>query len=219
VAWEIHETLPRWEAAAYLTDPGLIPSQARFRSGVLWALVSILFVSIAAGGTLVLATLHGEMTLARQKTSFVAGVSHELKTPLTSIRMFAEMLKEGRQPDRKKRAQYLELMLSETERLSRLIGNVLDFSRLEQGQRSYRKRRLDAVALCSTLVESRRLRLEQKGFALSVRLPEAALAVEADEEALKQVLLNLLSNAENYSLAARSTARRSSRSSTASTTP
>ncbi len=198
-AREISAKLPRWEVAAYLTDPNSIASQAGATTRILWILVLFLFAAIAGGGIYILQTLRSEMQLARQKTTFVANVSHELKTPLTSIRMFAEMLKQGRQPDMSKQQKYLDLMVSETERLTRLINNVLDFARVERGQRKYEKRRLDVAWLCEGLIEGQRVRLEHNGFTVTFRNDLGEAFVEGDEEALKQAVLNLLSNAEKYS--------------------
>ena len=199
VSREISELLPRWEAASYLADPGLIRSRAHVTAVILWALVLTFLVSILGGGTLALRTLGSEMDLARKKTTFVTNVSHELKTPLTSIRMFAEMLKEGRQPDPARREKYLDLMVSETDRLTRLINNVLDFSRLEKGRRSYVLKPIEAGRLVGEIVEGQRLRLEHNGFAVELKFPPNPVFIRGDEESLKQAVLNLLSNAEKYS--------------------
>jgi signal transduction histidine kinase len=205
VARELSALLPLWEAAAYLTDPLLVSSRAGRITKILWVLISLLFVSILIGGTLVLRTVRAEIVLSRQKTTFVANVSHELKTPLTSIRMFAEMLLERRQRSENKKQEYLSLMVSESERLTRLINNVLDFSRMEQGRKHYSVERLDLLALCTELLESQRPRYEQSDFRLELRARSSEenvtgpLWVQADPEALKQSVLNLLSNAEKYS--------------------
>ncbi|HYW84409.1 MAG TPA: histidine kinase dimerization/phospho-acceptor domain-containing protein, partial [Spirochaetia bacterium] len=145
VSREIGESLPRWEAAGYLTSPDVISAQARSSSFVIWIMVLILFVSVAGGGTLVLNSVYGEMRLAQKKATFVTNVSHELKTPLTSISLFVELLQRKRQPDARKRAQYLSIMASETERLTRLINNVLDFSAGERGGKRYAMKVVDAA--------------------------------------------------------------------------
>ncbi len=199
VAREVSELLPRWEAAIYLADPNLIRSRANATTVILWALVLTFLLSIVTGGTLVLRTLRREMALAGQKTDFVTNVSHELKTPLTSIRMFAEMLKEGRQPDPRRRGEYLDLMVSESDRLTRLINNVLDFSKLEKGQKQYTLKLLELNRLARGLVQDQRLRLEAGGFKIAFRPSAEPVFVRADEEALLQAALNLLSNAEKYS--------------------
>jgi signal transduction histidine kinase len=206
VAREVSELLPRWESAAYLSDPSLVASRARQAGLILWTLVALLTVSIAGGGTLVLRALAAEVRLARQKSSFVANVSHELKTPLTSIRMYAEMLQEGRQRNPARRRQYLGTIVEESRRLTRLVNRVLDFARLEQGRRPYAFEALDPEALCRGVLENERPRLEQAGFRLSFRAgggkaggKAGGREVRGDPEALAQVLLNLLSNAEKYS--------------------
>ena len=199
VSREIGESLPRWEAAGYLTSPDVISSQARSSSFVIWIMVLILFVSVAGGGTLVLNSVYGEIRLAQKKATFVTNVSHELKTPLTSISLFAELLQRKRQPGARKRAQYLSIMASETERLTRLINNVLDFSASERGGKRYAMKVVDAAEVTREIVESQRTGLEGRGFALSVSCDGADTFVRADPEALKQVILNLLSNAEKYS--------------------
>ena len=199
VSREIGESLPRWEAAGYLTSPDVISAQARSSSFVIWIMVLILFVSVAGGGTLVLNSVYEEMRLAQKKATFVTNVSHELKTPLTSISLFVELLQRKRPPDARKRAQYLSIMASETERLTRLINNVLDFSAGERGGKRYAMKVVDAARVTREIVESQRTGLEGRGFALSLSLDGADTSVRADPEALKQVVLNLLSNAEKYS--------------------
>jgi signal transduction histidine kinase len=198
VAREIGEALPRWEAAAYLTRPDAIVSQARSSSAIIWILVMILFVSVAGGGTMVLSSVYAGMKTAQQKATFVTNVSHELKTPLTSISLFVDLLRRKGPLPPSKREQYLSLMASETERLTRLINNVLDFSR-DKGTRRYGMRAVDAADVAAQIVESQRVRLEGKGFALTLEAHGSDTGVRADPEALKQVLLNLLSNAEKYS--------------------
>jgi signal transduction histidine kinase len=210
VSREISEALPRWEVAAYLASPDTISSKARSSSLVVWILVVILFVSVAGGGTMVLSSVYGEMRLAQAKATFVTNVSHELKTPLTSISLFVELLRQKRQPDAARRERYLSLMASETERLTRLINNVLDFSassakgargrgRPGQGRRRYAPKLVDLAEIARELVESQRVRLESRGFALRFIGCDGGLPVRADPEAMKQILLNLLSNAEKYS--------------------
>jgi signal transduction histidine kinase len=199
VSEPIGETLPRWEAAAYLTTPDSIAEKARSSSLVIWILVLILFVSVAGGGSMVLSSVYGEMRLAQKKATFVTNVSHELKTPLTSISLFVELLRRKRPVAQAKREQYLSLMASETERLTRLINNVLDFSSLQRGAKRYTLRTLDAAVVAAETLLGQRVRLESRGFAVHCQTGSDELQVRADPEALKQVLLNLLTNAEKYS--------------------
>jgi signal transduction histidine kinase len=200
VSREIGESLPRWEAAGYLTRPDSISSRARSSSLVIGIMVFILFVSVAGGGTMVLTSVYGEVRLAQKKATFVTNVSHELKTPLTSISLFVELLRRKRQPDPAKRERYLSLIAAETERLTRLINNVLDFSSQERGVKRYAMKEVDAALVTAEIVETQRMRLESRGFTLTLVSPGTPLPVRADPEALKQVILNLLSNAEKYCL-------------------
>jgi len=198
-AQEISELLPRWEIAAYLTNPNVIRDKAQSTALVLWILIAFLLVALFLGGVFLTGLLMGQMKLAQQKTNFVANVSHELKTPLTSLRLFAELLRDNRQPDAAKRKQYLETMVSETERLTRLINNVLDFTRMGKGKRNYHPRPCDIGGLCEDIIRAQRARLEHKGFTVKITCPAGPVTARIDEEALKQVMINLLSNAEKYS--------------------
>ncbi|MEZ4655049.1 MAG: HAMP domain-containing sensor histidine kinase [Candidatus Eisenbacteria bacterium] len=199
VSREISEFLPRWTVAAYLTDPGVIADRARTRSLAIGLLVGVLVVSIMTGGFVVSWMLRSELRLAEQKTNFVANVSHELKTPLTSIRLLSEMLRDGRLADEEKRRKYLDIVVSEAERLTRLINNVLDFSRLHRETRQYAKRRFDLRDLAQEILDSQQVRLEHEGFTVQSVFDTPAASVMADPEAIKQAILNLLSNAEKYS--------------------
>ncbi len=199
VAGEISQVLPHWEVVAYLTNPQEIISKANSTAMLVWLLISLLLISIVLGSILILRSLFSEIRLAQQKTTFATNVSHELKTPLTSISMFAEMLRQKREITEQKRRQYLDIILSETERLNRLINNVLDFTKIGQKKKRYTMKKIDIVQLCRQVTEGQRIRLEYKGFTVTLRAQTEPLYIHADEEAIKQVLVNLLSNAEKYS--------------------
>ncbi len=199
VATEIGEALPHWEVAVYLLDPLKLGQTANTMRLTLGLLIGILLVAMVVGSWLIVNDLNRQMTLARQKTDFVSNVSHELKTPLTSIRMFSELLAEGRVKDEAKRRSYLHIITAETARLTRLINNVLDFARLERDEKKYNIKECDLVNLVRETAESYRPHLENHGFALRYELPEKPVNVRGDCDALAQILVNLLSNAEKYS--------------------
>jgi signal transduction histidine kinase len=159
-----------------------------------------LVVGIALfGGYLLLRDVNREVRIAEVRSHFVAGVSHELKTPLTAIRMFAETLALNRMRDERMRSEYLETIVNESERLARLVDNVLDFSKLEQGKKIYRfqSTRLDEVA--GAAVRAMRFPLAQQGFDLRLSVAEDIPELWADADALQQAILNLLTNAVKYS--------------------
>lgn len=198
VATEIGEALPHWEMAVYLRDPSKLGQSAQALTLTISLLVAVLLLAIGVGGWLLVTDLRRQLTLARQKTDFVSNVSHELKTPLTSIRMFSELLAEGRVTDVAKQRNYLQVITAEAARLTRLINNVLDFSRLERGEKKYAFTRCDLGAVVTETVETYRPHLEQAGFKLELDTPPAPVFVNGDRDALAQVLVNLLSNAEKY---------------------
>lgn len=199
VATEIGEMLPHWEAAVYLLDPAKLSHAARSIKLTLGLLITVLLLAIGVGSWLIAADLNRQLRLARQKTDFVSNVSHELKTPLTSIRMFSELLAEGRVHDPAKQRSYLGIITAETARLTRLINNVLDFARMERGEKKYKFEACDFAALARQAAEAYRPNLEANGFQFGIELPDKPLMLTADRDALAQVIVNLLSNAEKYS--------------------
>jgi signal transduction histidine kinase len=198
VATEIGEALPHWEIAAYLVDPTRITRAVCTANIILGLLISILVFAISVGGWLIVSDLNRQLALARQKTDFVSNVSHELKTPLTSIRMFSELLSEQRVADPAKQRAYLQIITAETARLTRLINNVLDFSRMERGEKKYNFRDLDLLNTVRETVDTYRPHLENCGFELESALSPGELVVRADPDAIAQIIVNLLSNAEKY---------------------
>lgn len=197
---EVGSILPRWMVAAYLVNPTELARSARSLHLTILLLVGFLIVAIGIGGWLIIKETGREMYLARQKTDFVSNVSHELKTPLTSIRMFSELLGKTGNVDDDKRVEYAGIIDNETGRLTRLINQLLDFSRLERGGKRYDFEELDVAALIKETVENYRHRLEADGAKLSIqdRSEGNATLVKGDKDALSQIILNLLSNAEKY---------------------
>lgn len=199
VASEIGEILPHWEAALYLRHPQQLEKSATALRRNVTLLIAAALLAIAVGGWAVMADARRQVALAQKKTDFVSNVSHELKTPLTSIRMFAELMHDGHGASAEKHPQYLRIIMLEAERLTRLINNVLDFARMERRQKQYDKRPLDLHAVLTRIWEAQELHLRQNGFTTRWQAAPPPYPVVADEDALAQVLVNLLSNAEKYS--------------------
>jgi signal transduction histidine kinase len=198
VASEIGEALPHWEATLYLMRPEQLQESARNVRRTLVLLIAAALAAIAFGGWVVFADARRQLALAQKKTDFVSNVSHELKTPLTSIRMFAEMM-QGGNVAAEKRPQYLRIIVAEAERLTRLINNVLDFARLERKQKRYDFRPLDLHEVLARTWEGHELHLREQGFITSWQAAPPPYPVRGDEDALAQIIVNLLSNAEKYS--------------------
>jgi signal transduction histidine kinase len=170
----------------------------RWELGTL-ALIGFIDLMLAAGLYLVFNNVRREMNLSRLKSDFVANVSHELKTPLALVRLYAETLELGRVPNEDKKHQYYRVILQESQRLTQLINNILDFSRIEAGRKEYRFGPTDVAAVVQEVVDAYRFHIEQQGFTLEVEVEEGLPAVDADKEALGQALLNLMNNAVKYS--------------------
>ncbi len=189
--------LPHWQLRIYALH-GLDPAGERSLLVLSTLLVGCFVAAMLFGGSLLLWQACRHMRDARRKTSFVSNVSHELKTPLTTIRMYAELLDEGRIEEADKRRRYLQVIVSESQRLTRLVNNVLDFSRLEQKRKNYHLTPLLLGEVLEQVLDGQAVRLRQAGMKLTCQTPDRPLTVKADRDALEQVLLNLIDNAIKY---------------------
>ena len=143
------------------------------------------------------------VTYAERRNNFVSAVTHELKTPLTAIRMYGEMLRDGMVPKESKRQQYYETITAETERLTRLVQNVLELSKLEQKKRAMKVEVGDVVGVVREALALLEPHAEKQGFRLRLVAEKRLPQVRYDRDALLQVLFNLVDNALKYSRQAR----------------
>ena len=139
-----------------------------------------------------------EMALARLKSDFVSNVSHELRTPLSLIRLYAETLEMGRLNSEEKYQEYYCIIRKESERLSALINNILDFSRIEAGRKEYDFRDTDMRELVRNTLESYRYQIEQHGFTFEEKI-DPVPPMRVDREAMARSIVNLVNNALKYS--------------------
>jgi signal transduction histidine kinase len=158
-----------------------------------------LSIILAGGVWLTYRNVTKEMGLAKLKSDFVANVSHELRTPLSLIRLYAETLEMGRLTSPEKYQEYYCIIRKESERLSALINNILDFSRIEAGKKEYSFRDTNLAELVRNTLESYRFQIEQSGFTLEQNIADDIPAVRVDREAFARSLLNLINNAVKYS--------------------
>jgi two-component system phosphate regulon sensor histidine kinase PhoR len=189
-------TLYNWRLQVALTGAeGLEQKAVRQR------LVQLLVVGLAAliavaGVVIVVRASVQARRLAELKSDFVANVTHELKTPLASVRMFGELLLTGRAPSDDKRREYLQIIVGESERLTSLIDNVLDFARVERGKDVYELAEADLAAVAARAVDTLRSRAERAGVAL--RLDTEPVRVTVDARAVELAVINLIDNALKY---------------------
>lgn len=195
----LRDALPDWQVALY-QPPGFASQQTVRRQVTLFSCaLGIVLVVIVAGSVTTYRLMRRESEIARLKADFVANVSHDLKTPLSVIRMFGETLELGRVPDATTREQYYRVITRESERLSRLIDSVLDFSRIEGGRRTYERRPTAVEPLVRASLEPFAYPLAQGGFKVEVDVAPDLPDVMIDAAAVEQALENLIDNAIKYS--------------------
>jgi signal transduction histidine kinase len=163
-----------------------------------YALSGALLAAAVFGLLALYRMVSARVAFAERRSNFVAAVSHELKTPLTAIRMYGEMLRDGIVPTDGKRQEYYRHITAESERLSRLINNVLEFSRLEKGGSALALTTGSLAPVVREVAELVRPHVEAEGFALRLELDDALPSIRFERDALLQVLFNLVDNAVKY---------------------
>jgi two-component system, OmpR family, phosphate regulon sensor histidine kinase PhoR len=189
-------TLYRWRLQVAPKDAPLLEQQAREREINKAALIALSVAIMILGVAFFLYATLKERRLNALKSDFIANVSHELKTPLSVVRMFGEMLLTGRVASAERQKQYIETICRESERLSALLENVLDFAALERGKQRYARESADLSELVARAVETVRLRLE--GGEIKVDTPQPGPLVKVDVQAVLLAIINLLDNAIKY---------------------
>ncbi len=201
------DLLHRARLTAPFSDLELVFSITRLPAGPagqVLAWTTLVIVLVILGGIYALYRLGlNQIRLARQQQDFVSAVSHELKTPLTSIRMYGEMLKEGWADD-EKRAQYYEYIHEESERLTRLISNVLELARITRNEPQFDLQARSVAELLDQVRSKISNQVEQAGFELDISpSPDASTAfVRLDEDCFAQIVINLVDNAIKFSAGA-----------------
>jgi signal transduction histidine kinase len=163
-------------------------------------LVVMSTIIMALGMGIVMLSVVAERRASRMKSDFIANVSHELKTPLSLIRMFGEMVATGRHKGEDTAREYGSIITRESERLSHLIDNVLDFARLERGKASYAFAEGDLALVLERALDVVRYRLEKERLRLRTRVERNLPPVRMDENAITLVILNLVDNAIKYAV-------------------
>jgi signal transduction histidine kinase len=177
----------------------VLGSARRQQRWVRLGMIAALLVIILVGLLVITRAVSREVEIARLKSDFVSSVSHELRTPLTTIRIMAEMLALGAVPSGEKQAEYYRNIVSEAERLTRLINNVLDFARIEEGRKKFQYGMGD---IGDAVYEVERITgdyARKEGFELKTTVDEGLPATAFDRDAIIQALINLMSNAVKYS--------------------
>jgi signal transduction histidine kinase len=195
---DLSPLVPGWRVSIRPRDPGIVSRYVSRQRWIYGTTLALLVAGMVLGVVLVVRDISRERRLSQLRADFVANVTHELKTPLTSIRMFAETLQLGRAASEPERQESLDVIVGETERLTRLINTVLDFSKIERGQKEYRMGDVDVSEVVRSALKTLKYSLEDKRFTLEADI-EPGVRATADADALEQAVLNLVDNAVKYS--------------------
>jgi len=188
-------------------DPAWMSKQIRQLQNWYLSIVTVVLLAVTLGLASLLHNARAQIKLAQKKDDFISAVSHELRTPLTSIRMYAEMLEKNWVKSEDKLAEYYRNMRQESERLSRLIENVLDFSRIQKGRKTYTFKIGDINKCIASVVEVIRPYAQQNGFSIKTEFAPASSCQKTgagvgqtafDGDAVTQIVVNLLDNAIKY---------------------
>jgi signal transduction histidine kinase len=175
------------------------------RATAVWLFLTYGALMLLALGTMLgamwflLRSVRREMALAEMRSNFVADVSHELKTPLALIRLFGETLQSGRVRDENKQMEYYGIITRESTRLTNLINNLLDFSRIDAGRKQYTMERIEVTGVIRDTYEAYQLELDHNGFTHRLTMEPGIPEVLGDRDAIGRAILNLISNAIKYS--------------------
>ena len=178
-------------------DPAWIGKKINHLRNWYFSIIALVLLAVALGLAGLWRSARAQIKLAQNKDDFISAVSHELRTPLTSIRMYSEMLEKNWVKSEDKLAEYYMNMRQESERLSRLIENVLDFSRIQRGRKQYTFKVGDINKCIADVVKIMRPYAAQRGFSIKTELGQVE-QMTFDSDAVTQIAVNLLDNAVKY---------------------
>lgn len=191
------ENFPPWRVELYQSGSGesgfLLHKNIFF-----WTILALLFILLFGSG-LIIRTIIQEVNLLNLKSEFIASVSHEFKTPLTSMGAIIEVLLDGEVKDPDKAQEYYRILSHDSERLRRLVKNVLDFTKIEEGRKEYKRKSIDIVWLVHQEVDNFENENKNEGFKVGIEVGDDIAPVFADEDAISQALHNILDNAAKFS--------------------
>ncbi|MGB7294787.1 MAG: HAMP domain-containing sensor histidine kinase [Candidatus Aminicenantales bacterium] len=188
-----------WRLQIWPRRPAVINAEIRQRQTLSLTMLVFVGALLLFGGYITIRIMRREMEIARLRADFVSTVSHEFRSPLTGIRHLAEMLLEGRVTAPEKQRGYFRMIVQESDRLARLIENILDFSRMEEGRREYRFEPLNPTPWLRKLAADFGSEIAASGVVVEANIPDGLPSISADSQALGSAVRNLLDNAVKYS--------------------
>ncbi len=191
--------MPSWSLVLYKESTGMMNSFLKASQGIFIYIFLFIVIVLILGLFFTLQIINKELLLSKMKSDFISTVSHEFKSPLTSIRQMSEMLFSERIKTESRKKEYYAVMLEQSERLSHLIDNLLDFSKIEEGEKVFRFEKTRLAELIDHVESVFQKSIANEGFTVSLSIPDTLPDIEIDREAIQQVLYNLLDNAYKYS--------------------
>jgi len=191
------ENFPPWRLELYQTGEGE-SGFFLYKNIFFWTILALLFILFFGSGLIIRTIIH-EVNLLNLKSEFIASVSHEFKTPLTSMAAVIERLLDDEVKDAGKAQEYYRILSHDSERLKRLVKNVLDFTKIEEGKREYKLASTDIVELVRREVKSFEKENKSDSLKVGIEIDDNIPPVFADEEAMGQALRNILDNAAKFS--------------------
>jgi signal transduction histidine kinase len=191
--------LPDISLKLYPENSGLMVSMFDSGEGIFLYIFIVIVIILVFGLLFTLRTINNEIHFSRMKSYFMTTVSHEFKSPLTSIRQMAEMLVLGRVPSTERKKRYFNMILAQSERLSHLIENILDFSKMEEDKKVFHFQKGNIVSLVKDAISSFKHNAADQEFDIMITNGSSIPEIVFDREAMEQVMHNLLDNACKYS--------------------
>ena len=188
-----------WLLQVWPSRPEAIHADVKQRQALSMTMLAFVAVLLVFGSYITVRIVKRELEIARLRADFVSTVSHEFRSPLTGIRHLGEMLLDGRATDLEKQRNYFRMIVQESDRLARLVENILDFSRMEEGRRKYRFEPLSPSPWLRNLVADFEAEIAANGATVEAVIPDEIPLISADKEALGSAVRNLLDNAVKYS--------------------
>ena len=188
-----------WTLELYQNEASLVSFMRISNHSIYFYIFIFIAVILTFGLYLTVRLMTHELELVKLKSNFVSALSHDLKSPLTSIRHIAEMLQVGRVAQPRRRQQYYDVLVEQSERMSFLIDNILDSARIEAGRTDYFFEKVDVAKMLNEMLRKLERRLRQEGFAIETRFEKDVPHIVVDSVAVQLAIANLIDNAVKYS--------------------
>jgi signal transduction histidine kinase len=192
------DNFPPWRMELAYISPGGIGEINIFSNFFFWTIITLIIILVFGAALLARIVAH-EMEILKIKSDFVSSVSHEFKTPLTSMKSLTERLGEGKVTESSKMKQYISILASDIDRLTHLVSNILSFSKIEEGKKIYKKERTDIATWLKEVIENYKKESVEREFTINYKPGNNLPALNIDRDSMAQVMFNLFDNASKFS--------------------